>query len=172
MNITRSIVIDAPIDKVWQTAAHDFDKIDAWASLVHRSEADESKAPVSDSSMAGRVCQTPFGKSYETFEMYDEKRHTFRYAGKAEKQPPFVKRGANTWTVEAVSSAQSRLIMSVDMELNLFPGQLMRLPMTAQLRKVLDWNLEEIKHYIETGKPHPRKLKAMSKATVKQAVQA
>ncbi len=159
MNVTRSIVIDAPLDKVWKTAAHDFDKIAAWASLVSASDAAEGSAPVDGPDMAGRVCTTSFGKSYEMFEAYDEERHTFTYAGRAEKQPGFIKRGANTWTVDAVSKTQSRLTMSADIELNLFPGVLMRLPLAFQMRRVLDWNLEEIKHYIETGKPHPRKLK-------------
>lgn len=159
MKISRSIVIDAPLDRVWKTAAHDFAEIDRWASLVHSSKAERATPPVAGAAVAGRVCETPFGTSHETFEAYDEERHTFTYAGRAEKQPAFLKRGSNTWSMEAVSESRTRLTMTGDIELNLFPGTLMRLPMRLQMRRVLDWNLQEIKHYIETGRPHPRKLK-------------
>ena len=122
MNITRRIIIDAPLNAVWKTAAHDFYKNDAWASSVHTSEMDKAKTPLGDSDMAGRVCKTSFGNAYETFEIYNEKEHTFRYVGRLENQPPFLKRAANTWTVDKVSDSKSRLTMSLDLELNLFPG--------------------------------------------------
>ena len=164
MNVTRSIVINAPLETVWHTAAHEFDKIGEWASLVSESDIAEGEVFDDDMDMAGRVCMTPFGKSYEMFETYDEKRHTFSYVGRTEKTPPGLKSGRNTWTVEAVSASQSRLTMRVDMELSLFPGMFMRIPMRMQMPRLLDMNLEEIKHYIETDKPHPRKVKAMQKA--------
>lgn len=163
MNVTRSIEINAPLDKVWQVSAHQFDNISVWASLVSESEAIAGQAPLDGPNMAGRACNTSFGKTSEVFQTYDEKNHSFTYAVDSEGQPGFIKNGSNTWKAERLSSNRSRLSMSIDMELNLFPGALMRLPMSFQMRKLLDMNLEEIKHYIETGKPHPRKVKAMQK---------
>ena len=51
----------------------------------------------------------------------------------------------------------------------LFPFNLvMTLPMKLQIGKLLTFAVEELKHYVETGKPHPRKVKA-SAETVKAA---
>lgn len=165
MNVTRSIIINEPLATVWHKAAHEFDKIDEWASLVSQSDAAEGDIPAEEADMAGRVCLTPFGKSYEMFQHYDEDQHMFTYAALIEKTPPGLKGGTNTWTVEAVSDTQTRLTMSTENEFNLFPGVLMRLPMRLQMPRLLDLNLEEIKHWIETGQPHPRKVKAMQKQT-------
>ncbi|MBV7340088.1 SRPBCC family protein [Chloroflexi bacterium TSY] len=162
MKATRSIVIDAPLDRVWKTAAHDFDKIAAWASLVNTSEAAQDAVAPDGAEIAGRVCTTSFGQIYEKIETYDERRHSFTYV--IEGMPSFMKRVANTWTLERLSDSQTRLTMSMEAELSFFPGMLMRPLMGPQSRKALDLNLEEIKHYIETGKPHPRKVKQIAKA--------
>lgn len=164
MNITRSIIIDAPLDTVWHTAAHEFDQISVWASLVSDSEAATDGETPAGADLSGRVCSTPFGKTYEQFETYNEADHSFTYAVSFDKMPGFIKKTTNTWKVEAVGTTQSRLSMSADMDLNLFPGSLMRLPMSFQMGRTLVLNLEEIKHYIETGKPHPRKVKQLEKA--------
>ncbi|MEM7112135.1 MAG: SRPBCC family protein [Chloroflexota bacterium] len=170
MQITRSILINAPLEKVWHVLAHNFDQVDQWSSGVSLSgiaEADSSardSASVEDAGMAGRMCLTAFGKCYEIFEAYDEQEHTFTYRAQFDKPIPGVKSARNTWRVEAVSPSQSRFTMTGQTELNLFPGLLMGILFRFQVPKVLKENLEEAKHYIETGKPHPRKIKAMQKA--------
>ena len=164
MLITRDIMIDAPLETVWKVAAHDFDKVDEWSSGVSLSDVAESDLDTAAGDMAGRVCLTAFGKCYEMFEQYDEQGHTFTYKAQFEKKPPGIKRARNTWRVEAQSASQVRFSMTVETELNRFPGILMWLPMRLQIPRVLDMNLQELKHYIETGKPHPRKLVAMQKA--------
>jgi len=44
------------------------------------------------------------------------------------------------------------------MDLNLFPGKLMGPMMRMQMNKIIDGMFEELKHYAETGKIHPRVL--------------
>jgi len=164
MQITRSIIINAPIEKVWRITAHEFDQVDTWSSGVSMSDVAEVDQSADAADMAGRVCLTAYGKCYEIFEAYDEQQHTFTYQAQFEKQPPGVKTARNTWRLKAISDAQTRFTMTTQTELNLFPGLLMRIPMRLQIPRVLTMNLEEAKHYIETGNPHPRKVAAMQKA--------
>jgi hypothetical protein len=164
MNITRSTIIKAPLEKVWKVTAHEFDKVGEWSSGVSLSDIAEGNSPTDEAGMAGRICITAFGKCYEMFESYDEQRHAFTYKAQFEKTPPGVLSARNTWSVEAISDSQTRFTMNAQTELNLFPGLLLRIPMRLQIPRILDMNLEEAKHYIETGKPHPRKLAAMQKA--------
>lgn len=130
MRTTRSITINAPIEKVWKIIAHEFDKVDRWASGV----------------MAGRVLMTPFGKCYERFEKFDEQQYTVTYVAQFEKKPSGLKSTRNTWSVETISSSQVRVTMSARSELNLFPGLLMQLPMRFQVPRTLDMNLESPIH--------------------------
>lgn len=164
MKITRYIIINAPVEKVWQVVAHDFDKVDEWSSGVSLSDVAEVTSSIDEADMAGRMCLTAYGKCYEIFESYDEQRHTFTYKAQFEKSPPGVKSARNTWRVEEISNSQTRFTMSVNTELNLIPGLLLQIPMRLQIPRVLNMNLEEAKHFIETGKPHPRKLATMPKA--------
>lgn len=164
MKITRYIIINAPVEKVWQVVAHDFDKVDEWSSGVSLSDVAEVTSSIDEADMAGRMCLTAYGKCYEIFESYDEQWHTFTYKAQFEKSPPGVKSARNTWRVEEISDSQTRFTMSVNTELNLIPGLLLQIPMRLQMPRVLNMNLEEAKHFIETGKPHPRKLATMPKA--------
>jgi len=161
MKITRRIIINAPIEDVWHTSAIEFDKIGQWSSGVDGSSALQEQASVDGADMSGRVCLTNFGQTYETFIDYSEEEHRFTYQVEADAMPFFVREAFNTWKLTVVSDNQTELSMSADLHLNMFPGVLMHLPMTLQGQRALQNNLEELKHYIETGQPHPRKLEAM-----------
>lgn len=164
MRITRSIIINAPLENVWHVLAHNFDKVDEWSSGVSLSGVAEVDSSATGADIAGRMCMTAFGRCLEIFEVFDEQQHTFTYRAQFDKPIPGVKSGHNTWRVEAISDSQSRFSMTAQTELNLFPGLLLRIPFRLQVPKVLTENLEEAKHYIETGKPHPRKVAAMQKS--------
>ena len=97
------------------------------------------------------------------FEVFDEQNHTFTYRAQFENTVPGVEVARNTWRIEAISDSQTRFSMSSQTEFNIFPGLFFRLPLRFQLPRILSMNLEEAKHYIETGKPHPRKVAAMQK---------
>ncbi len=168
MRVSRSIDIDAPIDQAWRIAAHDFDQISRWASLVSSSSAAQGSAPgPGGPEMTGRVCQTRFGASSETFTAYDEQARTFTYAAEAEGQPGFIQEAFNTWALEPTGRQSCRLTMTIDMRLNRGFNTIMKLPMTVQMRRLLDLNLEELRYFIETGLPHPRKVAAMEKSKAK-----
>lgn len=164
MQITRNIIINAPIKKVWQVFAHNFDKVGDWSSGVSLSDVAEVPPVTDEAAMAGRVCMTAYGKCYELFEVYDEQQHTFTYKAQFEKTPPGVKSARNTWRVEAISKSQTRFIMTSQTQLNSFPGLFLYIPYRFFVPRILKMNLEEAKHFIETGKPHPRKVAAMQKA--------
>ena len=53
--------------------------------------------------------------------------------------------------------------MTAQTEFNRFSGFFLYIPFRLRVPKVLKENLEEAKHYIETGKPHPRKVAAIQK---------
>ncbi|HEX5291012.1 MAG TPA: hypothetical protein VFX25_19295 [Streptosporangiaceae bacterium] len=56
-SITRSAVISAPADVVWQTIAHQFDRIGEWATVIPSSGPSARRPDDVEAPVCGRVCQ-------------------------------------------------------------------------------------------------------------------
>lgn len=167
MKISKTIIIDAPAEKVWDILGPNYTNAGDWASSVYASHARPGTPKVAAAPVAGRVCQTSLGPFTETIEAFDDLRRHVAYSATGDKMPGFVRRLVNSWTIHP-SGNKSK----VDMELNAdiaFPFNILMGPMMrSQFGKVLREATEELKHYAETGKPHPRKVKAdASKKAIK-----
>ncbi len=167
MKISKTININAPTDRVWDILGPNYVNAGDWASSVYASDARPGTPKVAEAPVAGRVCQTSLGPFTETIEAYDANRRHVAYSATGDKMPGFVKRLVNSWTVQpngSASKVQMELSADIAFPLNILMGPMMKL----QFGKVLREATEELKHYAETGKPHPRKVKAdASKKAVK-----
>ena len=168
MQITQQIHIEAPIDQVWRVLAQDFGDVHQWASAVHMSTA-SSTPKTSPGQGSKRQCETDLGAFRETVLEFDEKKKIFAY--EALGGPPIMRRGVNRWQLHG-SGQRTRVSMDLRMELvpvlGFFLGPLMK----GQMRKTLLEAGEELKHYVETGAPHPRKIAALAKAQRKGRIPA
>lgn len=160
IEVKRQITVNAPIEKVWQVLAHEFDRVGEWASSIAQSKRNPDAVTPTGAAMGGRACVVPgFGGLKETITHYDEKRLTFSYEA-TEGMPFFVTKAGNTWSL--VPQGQTTLVnMHLVADVNFLPGKLMEPVMRRQFSRNASDIVEELKHYIEYGKPHPRKLKAM-----------
>ncbi|MEM8983011.1 MAG: SRPBCC family protein [Pseudomonadota bacterium] len=159
--IEESTAIDAALEDVWKVSAHDFEHIDRWDANVRSSQ--QNGSPKSDAPVGGRVCNMYNGReTVENFVEYDESKHRFAYEI-TKGLPGFVISARNTWTHDAASPGKTRLTMNITMQVEGILGTLMQAPMKSQMGKVLRNAQEELKHYIETGRPHSRKLKKMKR---------
>ncbi|MEM7271996.1 MAG: SRPBCC family protein [Actinomycetota bacterium] len=163
MNASETITINAPLARVWQVAAHEFEHIDRWSSDVSASGARRGPDPIAGPDVAGRTCTTGKGETSESFVAYDESRHTFTYEITGDAMPSFVAAATNTWTAKATGD-QTELTMAVTMATRGIAGRVMRIPMRFGMSRLLRTNLEELKHYIEHDEPHPRKARAIAKS--------
>ncbi|MEM0929845.1 MAG: SRPBCC family protein [Pseudomonadota bacterium] len=160
--IERSCVIDAPIDKVWEVSATDFEQIDRWDANVKASRAEGTAT--AGAPIGGRVCDLySGGQTVEVFTHYDPKNHTFAYAI-TKGLPGFVASAVNTWSHETVADRKTKLTMRIDIVVKGVLGTLMEAPMKGQLGSVLEKAQEELKHFAETGQPHPRKRKKQKRS--------
>ena len=160
MEKSESIEIKASADRVWSVAADQFDKISEWASGVSASRPLSGPMTSSLSASApssGRVCKTLQGETVETFVAFDAEQQTFTYAITGAAMPGFVKNATNTWTIESLDKERARLTMKIQMATTGIIGALMMPMMKFGMGKLLRTNLEELKHFIETGEQHARK---------------
>lgn len=161
MQKSESIEIAASVERVWEVAAGEFDRIDRWASNVAQSDALPVESPAFiEHQPAGRVCTTPQGRTKETFVHYDEGERSFTYAIRGDAMPGFVSEATNRWTMEPAGAGRTCLTMTVNMQTRGLVGVIMGPMMQLGMGRLLRTNLEELKHYIETGEQHPRKRKA------------
>ncbi|MFL4470068.1 SRPBCC family protein [Tateyamaria armeniaca] len=161
MKIRKILTVNAPPDAVWEILGPNYVRAGDWASSVYVSGARPGTPKVAGAPAAGRTCETSLGPFSETIEAYDEERRHVEYSATGDKMPGFMKGLRNAWTVRPKGG-----VSEVEMELNAdiaFPFNVLMSPMMRlQFGKVLREATEELKHYAETGKPHPRKLKADS----------
>lgn len=166
MTIEKTIPINAPADAVWAVLAHDFHNAYKWASSIEHSAARVAGPPPGDAPFetAGRACQTSLGPIRETLEYYDEAQMRFGYSAEGDKMPFFVKHLQNNWRVRPNGPERSTVSMALEAKLLPVFAQLMGPIMRRQFNTVLTEATEELKFYIEHGRPHARKVEAMAVA--------
>lgn len=161
MKIKKTITVNATPDTLWDILGPNYVRAGDWASSVFVSGARPGTPKIAGAPAAGRVCETSLGPFTETIEAYDEARRHVAYSATGAKMPGFIKGLRNAWTVRAkggASEVEMELNAAIAFPFNVLVGPLMRM----QFSKVLREATEELKHYAETGQPHPRKLKADS----------
>ncbi|MBM2577247.1 SRPBCC family protein [Jannaschia sp. Os4] len=171
MEVRRTVRIDAAPDRVWQILGPDYVRAGDWASSVYVSGARPGEA-LPGAPAAGRVCETSLGAFTETIEAYDPAARRIAYSATGAKMPGFVRSLVNEWTVAGHTGGGSEVSVRLRADLA-FPFSLvMALPMKLQFRKVMREATEELRHYAETGRPHPRKAKADRSKKARAAVAA
>lgn len=172
MQIRRSITIQAPADRVWTILGPNYLRVQDWASSVNVSRnRDAGRAP-KGAPASGRVCETSIGPVQETMVRYDEADREMAYSAQAEKMPFFVQHMINNWKVSAMGPGQCRVDMWLEVQLSFPFNLLMGWMMRMQIGKLLTESVEELKHFAETGRPHPRKERAAAAFSAKQAAHA
>ena len=156
--ISRSIDINVSAQELWSKTAEDFGGIDKWIASV----ADVSLTPADNGEALGteRVCVSPFGETHETMVIYDESNLHFAY--EIEGLPPIVARGVNNWIITPQNENRSSIEFRLEIEFAPIADDEMKAGFEHQIGDLLGQAVEELKHYVETGEPHPRKLTAMS----------
>lgn len=163
MKISKSIQINAPASEVWHLVAHQFEDVGQWASDVAHSKKTTNLNLLEGADVSGRICSSKYGDIVEGFIHFDEAGMTFTYDAKGDAVPFFIKGTINTWKVEA--KGDNACIMSFSPEVDFIPviGIIVGFPIRMFMRTVLQNTLEELKHYMETGKVHPRKEQTVAK---------
>ncbi|MEL7388770.1 MAG: SRPBCC family protein [Pseudomonadota bacterium] len=160
MRINRRITINAPVSDVWDILGPNYADAGKWNSAVYVSGASQGTQKAASAPVPGRVCQTSLGPFTESIEDYDEASRRIRYSATGDAMPGFVKNLAGHWALKPVNGNQTQVDMTLSADIG-FPFNLLMGPMMKmQFNGAVKSTLGDLKHYAETGKPHPRKLKA------------
>jgi hypothetical protein len=172
-DISVDLDIAASADRVWDVIGPGFDRIGEWATAIPASvaiPADRSGPGVGpggeglpvaaaiEAPVLGRVCQTGIRlvpQVTETLIAYDDANHTLTY--QASGMPTFVTLACNTWTVAPIDPNRCRVSLRAQFHTRGPIGLLGRWAILAQTRRTSRHLAEDLRHYVETGTPSPRK---------------
>lgn len=159
MKITTEIVINKPVLDVWEIVGNQFGSAHIWASALTHTEGSGRK-------MAEQVCENRtcdvkgMGRISEKLLEFDSKNFALTYEV-MNGFPFFVERGINRWTMTEEGSS-TRLQSVGEITTQGFIGMLMVPLMKMQMTGLMHRMLEDLKHYVEIGVPHPRKAMALA----------
>ncbi|MEM1184444.1 MAG: SRPBCC family protein [Planctomycetota bacterium] len=158
VRIEQQRIIDASARKTWRVLGEQWPDVDKWSSVIAHSESKNWRrsSPVG----ATRSCEVPGTPGFrETLLTYDEDGRSLSYRVDA-GVPPFVTRAVNTWTIEPL--ADERVVLRSVVELDVAPGTpSVAIGMTkGQFTQLIEPTVDELVHYVETGRKHPRTVAA------------
>ncbi|MEL6142449.1 MAG: SRPBCC family protein, partial [Bacteroidota bacterium] len=139
VEVEESILINIPIEKLWEITALQFDKIGVWSAGVADSEGHGT-------SRMGAVCNerqcVPSYKGFkETTERiidYQPEDYSFTYQI-AEGLPKMVVYATNQW-LHVRKRSGTRITMKVNMQLKGLMGRIMKGPLKGKMREILKEN--------------------------------
>ncbi|WP_422858878.1 SRPBCC family protein [Flagellimonas sp. S174] len=162
VNAASEVDIAAPANTIWNILAEDFGGIHKWASGVNASEG--SNPSLEGGHCSGRACKiaaTGFSDTKERIVDFDSENYILKYA-LFHGLPGFVKDAYNSWHLIPKEDI-TQVIAATEMRATGLMGWMMKGFMAQSTQKVLDAMCRELKHYAETGEPHPDKKKAMAR---------
>ncbi len=160
--IKKEITISKGIEEVWKVLGQDFAYAERWASAIKHSQALDSKN-FNGSNCSERGCDIPgMGSIKEKLLFYSNEEHSLSYQV-YEGMPSMVRSMSNTWKLHPISQNSCKLQMHMEMEAKGIMGIMMIPMMKIQMSGMASNVVEDFKYYVENGKPHPRKIKAMRK---------
>ncbi|MEM9674507.1 MAG: SRPBCC family protein [Bacteroidota bacterium] len=156
IHLNKEIELNVPAQKAWDILWNNYESVGTWASIIP-----ESAARHQDGKLVGRTCSSTYGDVKEIITHHNEKQLTYSY--EADGLPSMFKKGGNTWKVIPLGGNRSRVQMQLRMELAPLPGFFMGWMIKSKMSKDTQGLMEDLKHFAETGKPHPKKTKSLQK---------
>lgn len=166
MELLNSMVVNKPADQIWNLLGNDFVDVAKWMAAIPRSEAKSEGRRLPGAPAVGRLSYliAKYNGAYqdETITKYD---NTNRSLGMEAVIMGFPKiapvRGySSEVTVTPIDENSSKVTWNSVVHLRPH-GYIFYLALKKSMNAGFIRNLEEIKHIIETGEPHPRKIKMM-----------
>lgn len=160
MKVKNEITIEKNAEEVWAIMGKQFDQIHIWASFFKSSKpTGESKFEGINFSARDTVVES--GENTHSLDVFDSKNYVLSYTVTA-GAPPFADKAEAEWALEVINDKSCKASISVNMELkDKLPSEKVA-EVNRWLSKSADSMLEELKHFIETGNLHPRKLNTIN----------
>lgn len=158
MDLHSELIIEAPAARVWHALGERFMHVADWAApILHSCPVGSGEPGVG----VTRACTiAPFGPVKagvvsERLLGFDREAMRFEYEA-AGGMPAFIASAVNRWSVTPLDEGRSLVRIHATVRLR-GPMVLLGWLLAWQFRSAGAKTAEELKHFVETGQPHPRK---------------
>lgn len=152
MEIKVQVTVSKPISEVWEVMGNQFGHAHLWSSNFKTSKpGGEAKFEGIDYSL--RDTTTPNGNTIQELTEFDAKSHSLSYEITAGR-PEIAKFVSSHWYLTATDDGtvvQMDTVMEPKMELPEEMAKKIQMGLTASFNQLAN----ELKYYVENGKPHP-----------------
>ena len=152
MNILVKLTIEKPVADVWEVMGNQFGEAAIWSSNFHTSKSGGNKK-FEGLDYSLRDTTTDRGNTIQELTEFDQNNHSFSYVI-TQGAPDIAKSAGATWALRE-NGSNTELEMEFHMEpkmpLNEEMENKIKIGLTAQVNQLG----EELKFYMEEGKPHP-----------------
>jgi len=160
VKINTEITINKPVLDIWEIVGNQFGSAHIWASALTHTEGSGRK--MTEQVCENRICDIKgMGRIREKLLEFDAKNFALTYEV-MNGFPFFVERGINRWTMTQEGDDSTRLQSVAEITTQGLVGMLMAPLMKMQMAGLMHNLLEDLKYYVETGVPHPRKAKTLT----------
>lgn len=146
-DIRGEVIIERPAHEVWRVIGERFGDIGEWATAIRASRMVDEET---------RHCDTVVGVVKEQLQVLDHERRTLAYEA-TEGLPFFMRRAINRWSVESLDANRCKVHMHSSIEFVPILGVVFWPLFSMRLGTDGGGLFEELAHFVETGRPHPRK---------------
>ena len=155
MKILKTITINKSIEVVWEVIWNQFSEISKWSSYIKESKV-YGQPKLEGLGFSTRELDTINGIVKQEVTSFNSKQHTVTYKP-ISGMPPIIKELRVLWALSKKDANSTNLTLDFAMNMKGM-GHLLAPLVKMKLGKVNEELLEELKHYVEKGQPHPRKL--------------
>ena len=168
IKFTKKTIVNADADKVWVIFAHGFNDAYKWMASVNHSFAKNNGESFEGCQSDGRVCELSSDgkgiKASEQFLAYSEENKTATVRIDFLNTPFFFPDKFNTleFSLKNIDGGKSEMTWKFRSDIKPL-GFILWPLLRIGFGKFIGDIMEELKFYVETGTPHPRKIKVMEK---------
>ncbi|MGR3289776.1 MAG: SRPBCC family protein [Paracoccaceae bacterium] len=164
MTLSTKITVAAPASEVWSVLLDDYMALDTWMAAIDRTR------PLTDSNdnTLARIAEIGAGAPgawlEETAKDVNPSRRSMTIVTELKGLPKIapLKGYTSKIRVHEISPSQTEVTWDATADIKFF-AVLFSAPLKKGLTAGFFRGIEELKHFVETGKPHPRKQKAFDR---------
>lgn len=162
MKITVETTIEQNIEAVWDVMGNQFAEAHLWSANFKASQPG-GEPKLEGVTYAHRATITDRGETIQELDAFEPQNYSLAYHI-TEGAPEVAEKASAVWYLKEAADDQTQAFFEFTLEPKSFVSEEMATKIKMGLLKSSQMLAEEMKYYVENGKPHPRKVASMENA--------